>query len=202
MLGHQSDGKFDLKKGAATMKVDDAVGVPERKWFVAQVGQNAEKSSRDHLIRLGYDAFVASKDEIRSWSNGKQKHVEVVIISTWVFVHVTEEERRKIVNLPFIKRFMVNRTMVNPNGFHPLAVIPDSQMDMLKFMLYRAEKPVQLVSAFAKGDRIRVIRGSLSGLEGQIVTLYGSDEKMIGVNLGFLGCAVTQISTEDITKLP
>ncbi len=184
------------------MKVDDAVGVPKRKWFVAQVGHNAEKSTRDQLTKMGYEAFVASRDEKRTWKNGQQKLVEAVIISTWVFVHVTEEERRHIVTFPFIKRFMVNRSMVTASGFHPLAVIPDNQMDMLKFMLYRSEKPVQLVTAFSKGDNIRVIRGSLSGLEGQIVTLYGSDEKMIGVNLGFLGCAVTQISTEDIVKLP
>jgi transcription antitermination factor NusG len=202
LLGHQSDGKFDLKKGAATMKVDDAVGVPERKWFVAQVGQNAEKSSRDHLIRLGYDAFVASKDEIRSWSNGKQKHVEVVIISTWVFVHVTEEERRQIVNLPFIKYFLTDKAgRANDFGVHPVAVIPQREMEKLQFMLYQNDQPVTFLSRPLKaGDNVRVIRGSLRGLEAQ-VTRYRDGDTYLVVNVGMLGCAMVRIALSDVEPL-
>ena len=91
--------------------VGDAVGIPGRQWYVAFVGQNTEKSCREKLQRLGYDCYVATQDEIHQWRNGRRHHVERVVISTIVFVHATEDERRDIVNLPFIKYFMTDKAL-------------------------------------------------------------------------------------------
>ena len=174
----------------------------ERHWFVAFVGQNAEKSSRDELQRLGYEAFVASQKEERRWKNGTKKIVDAVKISTVVFVHVTETERRHIVNFPFIKSFMVNRAATpGKYGARPIAVIPDHEMETLMFMLYRAESPVLFSPTIAKGDHVRIVRGSMTGLEGQIVEVSNSATKCVGVNVGILGCALVHISPDDLEKI-
>ena len=191
-----------MENSTTAQDAGGAVGVPERHWFVAFVGPNAEKRSRDSLLRLGYEAYAATQEEIHHWKNGKDKKVEVVVITQLLFVHCTEQERKEIVNLPFIRYFMVNKAgKPNPYGGRPITIIPDDQMQKLQFMLYHADSPVQFVSAPVRvGDTIRVIRGDMKGLEGEVVELKGSDERYLGIRLSMLGCALLHISLTDVEK--
>lgn len=192
---------IDLENGAPAQCADGTVDEPQRHWFVAFVGHNAEKSCRDRLIQAGYEAFVASQQEVHFWRNGKRKMIEVVIITNYVFVRATEMERRQIVNFPYIKSFMVNKSAsLTENGFRTIATIPDNEMEMLKYMLHRAEYPVQFLTHFAKGDKVKVVRGTMTGVEGHIVEMKDSTDKYIGINIGSLGCAVVYISPKDVVK--
>ena len=47
------------------MPEERIVKAPVRKWLVACVAPNTEKVSRDRLLALGYEAFVASQEEVR-----------------------------------------------------------------------------------------------------------------------------------------
>lgn len=182
-------------------KVDDAVGVPERKWFVAMVGRNTEKACRERLQLLGYESYAATQTEMRVWRTGQKKQVERVLISNLIFIHVTERERLDVVKLPFIKYFLTDKAShANDFGRHPLAVIPDRQMEMLRFMLYNADSPVTFTAApLHLGDRIRVVRGQLTGLEGQVVREGNSTS--LAITLDLLGTAKVTISPDDIEKI-
>lgn len=186
-----------------TTGVGDAVGVSETRWFVASVGTNTEKACRDRLTALGYEAFVASRTETHYWKNGKKKEIEVIVISGLLFIHCTELQRRAIVQLPYVKYFMTNKAgTLTKNGFRPLVTIPERQMDMLRFMLFRADAPVEfLTSRYVVGDSVRVLRGQLQGFEGKVVQVRGSSDHYIGVRLDCLGCAVLRIETTDIEKI-
>ena len=180
-----------------------AVGMSDRHWYVAFVGPNAEKQCRDRLLRLGYEAYAATQEEVHHWKNGKHKKVEVVVITQLLFIHCTPEERKQIVTLPYIRSFLVNKA-AKPNqfGVRPVTTIPDRQMQMLQFMLYKAEGPVQFVSTpVVVGDTIRIIRGDMKGLEGEVVELKGSDERYLGIRLSLLGCALLHISLSDVEKI-
>ncbi len=187
---------------AVAVGVSDAVGIPNRYWYVAFVGSNAEKRCRDRLLRLGYEAYVATQNEIHCWKNAKLKKVEKVVITQLLFIHCTEQERKEIVNLPYIRSFLVDKAAkANKFGLRPVAVIPDQQIKMLQFMLYNADSPVQFVAApLKKGDNIRIIRGDLKGLEGEVVELKGSEEQYLGIRLSMLGCAILHIALTDVEK--
>lgn len=182
-----------------TLSVGDAVGVQERQWYVAFVGHNTEKSSREKLQQLGYESYVATQEEIHEWKNGRRKKVERVVISTLLFLKVTEKERREVVKLPYIKYFLTNKAgSVDDYGRHPLAVIPDSQMQQLRFMLYNADQPVEFVAGHLRlGDHIRVVRGSLKGLEGNVVR-YKDGASYLVAQVESLGYAMMKISIEDV----
>lgn len=90
----------------ATTNVDDAVGVTEAKWFIAIVNNRSEKANAEKLTKMGIVNYVPVQDELRVWNNGKRVMVEKVMIPSKIFIHCTEKERREIVNLPFIFRFM------------------------------------------------------------------------------------------------
>lgn len=185
----------------SAQKVDDAVGMPNRQWFVAIVGRNTEKACRERLSALGYESYVATQMETRVWRTGQKKQVERVLISNILFIHVTERERLEIVKLPYINYFLTDKAgHTNDFGRHPLAVIPDSQMDMLRFMLYHADSPVSFTSEPLRlGDHIRVIRGQLTGCEGYVAK--DGNQTHLVVRIDFLGSAQVSISSEDLEKI-
>ena len=173
-----------------------------RHWYVAIVATNSEKACRDRLVALGHEAWVASQEEMRVWRNGRRSTVERVVIPLMVFVHATEQERRDIVNLPFIKYFLTDKAgRANDFGVHPVAVIPQREMEKLQFMLYQNDQPVTFLSRPLKaGGSVRVIRGSLRGLEAQ-VTRYRDGDTYLVVNVGMLGCAMVRIALSDVEPL-
>ena len=189
----------DLNNVTAAQDAGDAVGVlsplySPRHWFVAYVGHNTEKASRDRLEQLGYEAFVASQKEMHVWRNGKRKKIERIVITTYVFVYVTEQERRAVVNLPFIKSFLVNKAGTpSPLGRRPLAVIPDRQMELLR----DESDPVRFTSAaFSLGDTVRVLGWEQTGFQGHVVRLRGDNAPYVGIRIDNLGCAYMEIAPD------
>lgn len=186
---------------AVSAGVDDAVGVSGVKWFVAVVNARHEKVVAKRLKESGVENYVAIQHEARVWKNGRRRMVGRVVIPSVVFVHCTERQRRSIVSLPYIYRFMVNRCAVG-NGFNsPVAVISDAEIEKLKFMLGQSDYTVGFVPAvFKADDNVRVIRGSLCGLEGEIREDSDGGHTLI-VCLPLLGGVTVFIDPQDVEKI-
>ena len=181
----------------------DAVGVSERqemprRWYIARVMPNTEKASRDRLFQMGFEAYVASQEEIKTYKNGdrkKRKKIERVVITQYVFIHVTESERRKLVELPFIRCFLVDRSFEK----RTLAVVPDEQMRRLKLMLGYTDHQVQFAAAdFTLGEEVIVSGLGNFDYTGHVVRLRGDNLSYIGVRIDALGCAYLEIPPANI----
>lgn len=184
------------------MRKPNAEGVPERKWFIAIVKQNTEERCCKQIGLLGHEAYVASQQETRIYANRHRRTVSRVVIPGVVFVRATEEERIQILKTcPLVPAFLTNKAgRLNEYGRRPMAVVPDSQMETLRFMLYHADAPVCFTSdRIRQGDRIRVVRGPFAGLEGHAADDASRTELV--VNIDFLGVAKTVISVEDIERV-
>ena len=181
--------------------VDGAVGVTEAKWFVAIVNSRHEKAVAEKLREVGLECFVATQKEMRVWQNGRRKLIDRVVIPSVVFIKCTEKERREIVALPYINRFMVNRTADTGILNKPAATIPDAQMHRLQFMLGQSETPVNFEpTMFKVKDNVRVIRGHLKGLEGEI--MKNSDgTHTLTISLSLLGGATVTIDPKDVERI-
>lgn len=178
---------------------DDAVGLP--RWYVAYVGTRAEKAVRDRLISLGYEAYAATQWEVHVWRNGRKKKIERPVITQYVFIRLTEQQRAVVVTMPEIHYFLVNKAgATNEYGRHLPAVIPDSQMQMLRRMLGQSDSTVRFAtSGFAVGDAVRVMVGG-GDLEGRIVRIPGDHARYIGVRIDQLGCAYMEVSPDFLIK--
>lgn len=179
--------------------VGSAVGVAKSNWFVAVVKNNTEKAVMERMLKLGYECYVPIQKEIRIWRNGKRAIVDRVVIPSLVFIHCTEAVRRDVVSLPFIIRFLTNRAGSSPEGLNkPLAIIPDSQIRTLQFMVGNSDTPVTFTPCiYRQGDKIRVIRGNLKGLEGE-VQVVDDRHSELSVVIGLLGSAKLTIDTVDV----
>lgn len=184
-----------------TQVVDDAVGVPGAKWFVAIVNSRHEKSVAISLLNLNVECYVATQKSMRLWKNGKRKLIDRVVIPSIVFVKCTERERRNIVGLPFVNRFMVNRA-AETNGLNkPVAVISDAEIAKLKFMLGQSEHPVEFVpDVYKVNDTVRVVRGSFQGLTGEILSNSDGTHALL-VRIAMLGGARMHIDPVDVEKI-
>ena len=175
----------------------------QKQWFVAEVRTSMERACRQKIVDSGLEAFVASQTERHVYASRNTRTVEHVVIPSKIFVHVLDSQRVGIMQLcsPSIYKFMTNRAAAdNKYGLKPYAVIPDEQMQRLMFMLGRAERPVSFVEQPLKvGDRIRVIRGPLTGLEGNY--MRDGRASYIVVNLDLLGFTLTEVQHNDVEKI-
>ena len=206
------DGNVNSNDNLATANNDagDAVGVSQPfRWYVAIVSNNTEKVCAEKIAALGYDTYVPTQKELRRWKNGRRKIIDRIVIPAAVFVRCTEADRRHhVVNLPFVKRFMVNRAAAtNQYGWHPVAIVSDREIEKLRFILYNSDAAITIEPLPLRlGDKVRVVRGKLLGLEGNIVRCESHDSADaanldIVVQLDILGCARMNISPTDLEKI-
>ena len=193
----------NVQKSAAVVGTGDAVGVPEspdseRRWFIACVGPNREKACRDRLMAMGYEAFVASQEEMRLYKNGerkKRKKVERVVITQYIFLHITEQERRRVVEEPFIRFFMIDRSYEQ----RTFATVSDEQMRQLRRMLGQAAHTVQFAaSGFTLGEEVTIVGLGTQDYTGHVVRLHGDNAAYVGVRLDALGCAYLEVEAENL----
>ena len=151
-----------------------------RHWYVAYVRMHHERKTAEKLKSMGIGSFVPIREEIHQWSQ-RRKKVKVVLTPQMVFVHATPQERMDTLLLPSISRYLVLR------GEHTPAIIPDEQMKKFMFMVDYSEEAVHMYSSpLETGQKIRVVKGPLTGLEGELLEVDGKQK--VVVRLDLLGC--------------
>lgn len=192
----------DNRLASVSSDVDDAVGVPETKWFIAIINNHTEKSTAEKLTKMGVENYLPTQSEIRVWRTGKRVNVVKVLIPSKIFIHCTEKERRELVYLPFINRFMVNIAAErNASSNRPLAIVPEDEIEKLKFMLGVSDGEVSFSEHFVKGQKIEVVRGPLKGLVGEITEEADSGVTRLFININCLGCASVIVNPKDVKHL-
>lgn len=165
-----------------------------KQWHAVYTRLYHEKKTHDNLHAMGIESFVPVQIEMRQWSD-RRKKVERVLIPMMVFVHVTPEERAQVLTLSAVSRYIVLR------GEHRPAVIPDYQMDRFRFMLDFSEEAVELCAEpLAPGELVKVVKGPLSGLTGELISIGGKSK--VAVRLDMLGCAHVDIPVGFVEKIP
>lgn len=165
----------------------------ERRWLAAYVRMHHEKKVRDRLREMGITTFLPVQTELRQWSDRKKK-VERVLIPMMIFVQVDRTEQLQVLQLPAVIRYMVLR------GDHTPAVIPETQMESFRFMVDFSETPVNFNECdLQPGEQVRVIRGPLTGLTGELVTVDGKSSIVIRIDR--LGCAAVAMNHSMVERV-
>lgn len=167
--------------------------IPRRQWLVGYVQSCLEKKTAERLKTMGVEYYLPIQSEIRQWSD-RRKKVDRLVIPMMIFVHVTPQERPLPLTLQAISRYMVLRGESRP------AVIPEEQMERFRFMLDYSPEAVEICSTpLAAGDAVKVIKGPLAGLEGELVMIGGKSK--VAVRLDMLGCAHVDMPIGFVEKI-
>lgn len=87
---------------------------------------------------------------------------------------------------------------VNFFGCHPIAVISDHEVKILRFMLHNSPAPVSISSGpFHVGEKVKVMWGNLAGLMENILRPEDGCTEL-AVQLDILGYATMKISSVDL----
>lgn len=191
---------------AKPIDLADAVGVEgDKHWYVAIVRHGDERRCGVQLTSYGYENFIPVQRVARRYPDGRKKKVEKLVLPSRVFVRATEFVRLKyIVNFPVVLRFMVDRARrKSSDSASPVAIVPDAELQLFRRMLNQGSHPVRFVDhdhLFAAGDKVRVVSGSLAGLEGFVGETEGSKGRLY-VQMDFLGVAVVEINKELLEQI-
>lgn len=174
-------GTFLNQKKITMNSIEQITHKPTRQWLVAYVQSCLEKRTVERLASMGVECYLPVQSEIHQWSD-RRKKVDRLVIPMTIFVHVTPQERALPLTLQAVSRYMILRGESKP------AIIPEEQMERFRFMLDYSPEAVEICSTpLAQGDTVKVIKGPLAGLEGELVTINGKSK--VAVRLDMLGCA-------------
>ena len=169
------------------------MGEKVRNWLVVCVQSNREKKTYERLTALGFEAFLPLQEEMHRWSD-RNKKVQRVVIPMVVFARLASTEYIQALRLPSVNRFMVLRGESTP------ALIPDSQMDRFRVMLDYSEQAVEMCSEHLQpGEQVKVIKGPLTGLTGELMTMDGKSKVAVRINM--LGAALVEVPVGFVERL-
>lgn len=162
-------------------------------WFAAYTHVHQERKTAERLASMGIESFVPVRQAKHKWSD-RIKVVEELLIPNMIFVHCTELKRIDTLRfVPQIFAYMNHRGPYNP------AIIPDLQM--LNFQrICKVGQDRVTFSKFAVGDRVKIIRGPLAGMEG-LLTRKGNLHSF-SIKVEKIGFATVDIKPDDIEPLP
>ncbi len=164
----------------------------EAKWFALWTRSRQEKMAAKTLDLLGVTHFLPLKAEARQWSDRKQM-VSTPLFSGYVFVHMDlqRENRLDVLKIPGVVGFVGNQA-------GPLA-IPEHEIEGVRAVLTSGAE-CEVLPLLKEGDRVRVVRGALTGLEGLLVSIQSSSRLVISVDMIQQSLAVA-VSPHDVVML-
>lgn len=164
----------------------------ENLWYAVWTRSRQEKVAAGMLGMLGVQYYLPLKSEIRQWSDRRQA-VEVPLFSGYLFVciNLLKESKLKVLKVPGVVAFVGNQS-------GPLS-IPSKQIEDIRSVLAAGAR-CSVRPILKEGDRVRVRRGALAGVEGWLVRANSESQLLISVDMIRQSLAVN-VSLDDIERV-
>jgi transcription antitermination factor NusG len=163
-------------------------GTPEipcstgKRWYAVSTLAKHEKSVVRHLDARNVESFLPTHEVTRKWKNRQTVRTILPLFPTYLFVHICEHERVRVLGSPGV-------TSILGNGHGPIPV-PTPQIEML-----RAAVLCNAVSSYAGellGQRVVITGGVMNGLQGTLVRTHG------GLHLVFALESINQMAAVEV----
>jgi transcription antitermination factor NusG len=151
------------------------IGSPETSWFAVWTRSRQEKVASAMLGKLGVQHYLPLKSEVRQWSDRKQT-VHVPLFRGYLFVHMnpTRDSRLQVLKISGIAGFVGDSTGPLP--------IPNQQIEDVRRVL-AGEVECTVLPLLEEGDRVRVVRGPLAGVEGRLLQGNSTSRLLISIEM-------------------
>ena len=164
-------------------------------WYVAHTRVNQEFIIKAKLDELGVENFLPQDTRVRETPVGR-KQIRVPLIHGMIFIRTDRDTSFSLINDHFLRIVYLK----DIGGRHSL-VIPDKQMADFMFVLDVAGSGVEVLNKDLKqGDRVRVVKGPLAGLEGELIRVRGHKRVVIRIE-GVASIATTYIPGSHLERI-
>ncbi|VAW21247.1 Transcriptional activator RfaH [hydrothermal vent metagenome] len=169
-----------------------ALRKPVYNWYVIYTKANAEKKLCANLLEKKIECYLPLRKELKHWSDRK-KWVEEPLFRGYVFVRVSYKEFFDALN---------TQGAVNFVSFGGQAqAIPDVQINNIRKFVEQTEQEVTLTyKRIKKGVKAEVIYGSLKGVQGEVIQIFGQSRILIRIET-MKCCLYANVSNDEIKIL-
>lgn len=149
----------------------------EARWFAVHTRSKSEKVVQKQLTSKNVTVFLPLQKLVRKWDR-KVRHVELPLISCYVFVKIVKSEYIKVLetdNVAGFVRFSKN-----------LLSIPDKEIEIVKRIVAEDIKVEVTPTALKKGEIVEIAWGRLTGIKGKLVAIEGKHSVLVDLeNIGY-----------------
>ena len=128
-------------------------------WWALYTRHQHEKTVADILTAKGFEIFLPLYESVRRWKDRK-KLLSLPLFPCYVFVRGGLNRRLQVVTTPGIHMILTNGEKV--------ALIPEDEIQAIRRTVEGAYR-VEPYPYLKIGERVRVVRGSLEGVEGVLI---------------------------------
>ena len=155
------------------MKLND---ISEFYWYAVYVRSRHEFHVFERLSMANIDIFLPTVERLSKWKDRK-KMVNFPLFPGYLFVHINKSYNNMLTVLKTngVVRFLG----ISPREPEP---IPDEQIISLKRVI-ESKELLDPYPYLKEGQRVRIKRGSLAGLEGLLVEKTGQHSLVISVDI-------------------
>jgi transcription antitermination factor NusG len=160
-------------------------------WWALYTRHQHEKTVTQMLSAKGFEVFLPLYGSIRRWKDRK-KEITLPLFPCYVFVRGGLDRRLQVVTTPGVHMILFNGEQV--------AMIPEAEIAAIQKAV---EGPFRVEPhPFLKcGERVRVVRGSLLGVEGVLVRKKNLYRLVLSVDMMAKSVAV-EIDAADVEPAP
>lgn len=187
------EGDIRKELGSFANGTNDREARPKR-WVAVLVQMNSERKVAAKLDKMGIANYVPVQQEEHQWSDRKKK-IDRIVIPMVVFVRLAQNEEDEFRRLSFILKFITY-----PGSKELTTPIPDEQIEKLKFLLHNADAKVSIVENLKVGDKVRLVRGPMKGLEGEL-SYVEENKPIVAIRIDGLGYACVNIEKINLERI-
>jgi transcriptional antiterminator RfaH len=143
------------------------------RWYALVVKHQHERLSEEALQSKGLETLVPMYRARRLWSD-RMKEIDLPLFAGYVFCRFVYRQKVNLLNTPGVRRIVGFGTGPAP--------VPESEISAIQAML-QSKLPVRPWPFLKPGDRVRVERGPLRGIEGTLLREKDSLRLVVGIEL-------------------
>ncbi len=170
-------------------KKSDSI-LPDTAWWALYTRHQHEKSVSSVLSAKGFEVFLPLYESVRRWKD-RNKLLSLPLFPCYVFVRGGLERRLQVLTTPGVHMVLTRGDSV--------AAIPESEIQAIQRSL-NGNFHVEPHPFLKCGDRVRVIRGSLEGVEGLLVRKKSQLRLILSVEMLAQSVAV-EIDAADVVPV-
>lgn len=141
----------------------------KRKWYAVYTRSRAEKKVFCRFQEEHIESFLPLQKVIKQWSDRKKK-VEIPLLSSYVFVHISLLDYNKIIKTDGVVKFVTFEGKAAP--------IPKKQIEYLELLANSNAEIKKTEKFFKPGQPVKITDGPLKGLAGEIV-IHGRKKRFL-----------------------
>jgi transcription antitermination factor NusG len=163
----------------------------ERRWYAVYTVPQNEKAVVKHLGLRNVESFLPTYEAVRVWRNRQRVKTILPLFPTYLFVHITNREKVRVLRSPGVLHIVGNGRQYVP--------IEDAEIEFLRSGFHG--KQLEPYSELVVGEKVRVKTGVMQGVEGTLVRKSNSLRFVLTLNLINQRAAV-EVDADALEPLP